>query len=107
MTATPAADQVMEAITDALTDQRVQNYHAGLHVAGFYPSLRLDLADNHRRLGSFDAARRQIDAAREDSWALPPRDPYGDLVCNAIDGVADAIANRDTAPRPSAPAPNS
>lgn len=91
---------------DALTDQRVQNYHAGLHIAGFYPSLRLNLADNHRRLGSFDAARRQIDAARDDSRVLS-QDSYGRLVRSAIEGVARAIDDRDTTPRPSAPAPNS
>ena len=36
---------------DALTDQRVQEHHAALQVARFYPSLHLNLADNYRRLG--------------------------------------------------------
>lgn len=89
---------------DALTDQRVQEHHAGLHIAGFYPSLHLNLADNYRRLGSFDAAREQIDAAREHASALAD-DPYGDLIRNAIDEVAGAIAHRDTAQRASAPDP--
>jgi len=89
---------------DALTDQRVQRHQAGLHIAGFYPSLHLNLADNYRRLGSFDAAREQIDAARERASALAD-DPYGDLIRNAIDEVADAIARRDPAPRASAPGP--
>lgn len=40
---------------DALTDQRAQAHDAGLHVAGFYPSLHLNIADNLRRLAAFDA----------------------------------------------------
>lgn len=83
---------------DAITEQRVQEHHAGLHIAGFYPSLHLNLADNYRRLGSFEAAVDHIDAAREHSSALSD-DAYGALVRDAIDGVAEAIARRDTAPR--------
>lgn len=89
---------------DAVTDGRVQRHHAGLHIAGFYPSLHLNLADDYRRLGSFAAACEQIDAARERAPVLPD-DAYGALVLNAIDEVADAIARRDTAQRASAPAP--
>ncbi|MEU7374360.1 hypothetical protein, partial [Streptomyces albidoflavus] len=46
---------------DAVTEQRVQEHHAGLHIAGFYPSLHLNLADNYRRLGSFDAAAEHLE----------------------------------------------
>ncbi|MFC4605316.1 hypothetical protein [Rhodococcus kronopolitis] len=87
---------------DAVTEQRVQEHHAGLHIAGFYPSLHLNLADNYRRLGSFDAAREHLAAARERSSALPS-DGYGDLIRAAIDGVTTAVENRDTAVRDSAP----
>ncbi|MEU0069338.1 hypothetical protein ABZ027_07315 [Streptomyces sp. NPDC006332] len=45
---------------DAVTEQRVQEHHASLHIAGFYPSLHLNLADNYRRLGSFEAATEPI-----------------------------------------------
>ncbi|GLY67311.1 hypothetical protein [Amycolatopsis taiwanensis] len=89
---------------DALTDQRVQEHHAGLRIAGFYPSLHLNLADNYRRLGSFAAARTQITAARECSSALA-QDPYGDLIRTAIDEVDEAIAKHDSTPRASAPGP--
>src|SRR5690606_11308709 len=50
---------------DSLTDQRVQEHHTALQVAGFYPSLHLNLADNYRRLGSFEAATEHINAAHE------------------------------------------
>ncbi|WP_072686900.1 hypothetical protein [Rhodococcus marinonascens] len=89
---------------DSITEQRVQQHHASLHIAGFYPSLHLNLADNYHRLGSFEAAAEHIDAAREHSSALP-HDSYGDLMCVAIDEVTTSIANECTAPRSSAPGP--
>lgn len=87
---------------DALTDQRARQHHAGLAVAGFYPSLHLNLADDYRRLGSFDAAAEHIDAAREHIPHLP-QDAYGAFLRTAVEEVAEAIARRDTAPRASAP----
>jgi hypothetical protein len=87
---------------DALTDRRVHEHHAGLRVAGFRPSLHLNLADDYRRLGSFDAATAHISAARAH---LPdvPRDPYGAVLRLAIEQVAEAVSRRDTAERRSAP----
>ncbi|MFB7342168.1 hypothetical protein ACFCZ6_19125 [Streptomyces hydrogenans] len=87
---------------DALTEQRVQEHHAGLRIAGFYPSLHLNLADNYRRLGSFDAATEHIDAAKTHAAGLP-QNPYGDLLRGAIQEVAEAIAGRDRSRRASAP----
>ncbi|MEU1214538.1 hypothetical protein ACFYSH_09060 [Streptomyces sp. NPDC005791] len=87
---------------DAMTEQRVSDHHAGLRIAAFYPSLHLNLADNYRRLGSFEAATDHIDAAGEHASALT-RDPYGDLLRGAIQQVAEAIASRDRTRRPSAP----
>lgn len=90
----------------AMTEQRVQEHHASLHIAGFYPSLHLNLADNYRRLGSFDAATEHIDVAKEHAPDLP-RDDYGAFLRTAIDQVAEAITRRDTAERASAPAKDS
>ncbi|WP_205328435.1 hypothetical protein [Glycomyces sp. YM15] len=87
---------------DAATDERVQAHHAGLQIAGFYPSLHLNLADDYRRLGSFEAAGAHIDAAEQAAPALP-EGPYGDLIRRAVEEVAAAIAEKDTAPRASAP----
>lgn len=87
---------------DAVTEQRVQDHQASLHIAGFYPSLHLNLADNYRRLGSFEAATEHITAAREHAPNLP-QDPYGDFLRTAVEQVAEAIAQRDTAQRASAP----
>lgn len=89
---------------DAVTEQRVQEHHASLHIAGFYPSLHLNLADNYRRLGSFDAATEHINAAKEHAPNLP-QDAYGAFLRTALDEVAEAISRRGTTKRPSAPGP--
>lgn len=87
---------------DAVTEQRVQEHHAGIHIAGFYPSLHLNLADNYRRLGSFEAATEHINAAKAHAPKLP-QGPYGDLLRGAVQEVAEAIAGRDRTRRASAP----
>ncbi|WP_067863631.1 hypothetical protein [Nocardia shimofusensis] len=87
---------------DSLTDERASAYHPTLAVAGFYPSLHLNLADNYRRLSAFDAARRELDSAREHLGALG-QDPYGEMIRTALREVEQAVRAGDTAPRPSAP----
>lgn len=89
---------------DAVTEDRVQRHHANLHIAGFYPSLHLNLADDYRRLGSWDAAREQITAARQHIPTLPG-DGYGTMIRHAVEEVAEAIAQHSTARRASAPGP--
>lgn len=89
---------------DALTDERVRRHHDGLRIAGFYPSLHLNLADDFRRLGAFAAATEHIAAARHHEAALAG-DGYGTLVRRAITEVAEAIARRSTEPRATAPGP--
>ncbi|MFF2195821.1 hypothetical protein [Streptomyces sp. NPDC058157] len=89
---------------DAVTGERARQHHSGLRIAGFYPSLHLNLADDHRRLGSFEAAARHIEAARTHAPSLSA-DPYGDLVRRAVEEVAEAITRRDRTPRTSAPGP--
>ncbi len=87
---------------DALTEERAQQYHASLHVAGFYPSLYLNIADNLRRLGSFEAATEHIHYAEKHAAALSD-DAYGTTIRTAIDEVRQAIDDHDTARRASAP----
>ncbi|WP_040794861.1 hypothetical protein [Nocardia higoensis] len=87
---------------DGLTDERVAAHHPALAIAGFYPSLHLNLADDYRRLGAFDAARRELTSARAHLGALGS-DCYGETIRTALREVEDAVAAGDTAPRPSAP----
>jgi len=78
-----------------LTDSRLRLHHDGLSVAGFFPSLHLNLADDLRRLGSFAAAAAHIDAARRHQDALAG-DGYGSMIRRAIKEVGQAIAARVT-----------
>lgn len=86
----------------ALTDDRAQQHHASLAVAGFLPSLHLNIADNLRRLGSFDAARDHITAGRAHTHALHD-DEYGAMIRRALTEVGQAIDDRSTELRPTAP----
>ncbi|AZG43631.1 hypothetical protein [Gordonia insulae] len=88
---------------DALSDGPVTAHGHDLQVAAFYPSLHLNLADNLRRLGSFEAAGTHLAAAR-DRLDLLGDDAYGDIIRQGIAGVAEGIAHRSTAPSPTAPA---
>ncbi|RMI28403.1 hypothetical protein [Nocardia stercoris] len=87
---------------DAVSEQRVQDHDAGLHIAGFYPSLHLNLADSYRRLGSFAAAAEHISAAEKCCPELPD-DGYGTVIRTAVREVGEAVARRDTTARSSAP----
>lgn len=87
---------------DTVTDARAGRHHPGLRVAGFYPSLHLNLADGYRRLGSFTAAGEHIEAARQHVHELGD-DAYGSMIRGAIEEVAGEIARCSTRQRPSAP----
>ncbi|MCP2254757.1 hypothetical protein LY13_003527 [Prauserella aidingensis] len=89
---------------DALTDQRARQHDASLHVAGFYPSLHLNLADNFRRLGAFRAAAEHIEEAERHTSSLPDG-AYGDTIRAAVRDVGRAVAQPDTARRASSPGP--
>ncbi|MEV0294680.1 hypothetical protein [Nocardia sp. NPDC050710] len=87
---------------DAVSNERAEQYDPALDVRGFYPSLHLNLADNYRRLASFDAAQREVDAARATLHTLG-EDGYGTTIRTALDGVEAAIRARNTRSRESAP----
>ncbi|MBF6268480.1 hypothetical protein [Nocardia farcinica] len=61
----------------------------------FLPSLYLNLADSHRRVGDFDAARMQLAIARGHLRILA-EDAYGELIRSGLDRVAAAIAAGST-----------
>ncbi|MBF6176652.1 hypothetical protein [Nocardia blacklockiae] len=80
---------------DSLTDERAQQHHSSLSVQGFYPSLHLNLADNYRRLGAFEAARRHLDAAEARTGVLEDNG-YGSVVRAGIENVRRALAEGST-----------
>jgi hypothetical protein len=64
---------------------------------GFLPSLDLSLADSHRRVGDFDAARMQLAIARGHLDVLA-NDAYGAVIHAKLDRVETALAAESTKP---------
>ncbi|MGN7134457.1 hypothetical protein ACTHQY_14420 [Rhodococcoides corynebacterioides] len=87
---------------DALDGDRAQQHHASLRVAAFYPSLHLNLADNFRGSGSFQAAADHLDRAEERLSALPD-DAYGEMIRSALTGLREAVVEHRTERLPSGP----
>lgn len=78
-----AWDERALAAADGLTDERAARYHATLQVRGFYPSLHLNLAADHVKLGDAAAARRHLDLTEAGFGDLPPGD-YADMIIGAV-----------------------
>ncbi|MEJ2860687.1 SRPBCC family protein [Actinomycetospora flava] len=79
---------------DEVTDERAQEFHGGLSVAAFYPSLHLGLADDFRRVGDDDRARHHLARGQEVLGVLGD-DPYG----QTVRGVAERLAALYDTPR--------
>ncbi|MEU5781556.1 hypothetical protein [Micromonospora lupini] len=81
-------ERALAAVSD-LTDERAQRYLSSLQVRAFLPSLHLNLADCHRRLGNAARARKHLAGAREHLAHLPD-DAYGEAIRAAVrDFAAD------------------
>ncbi|MBM0204351.1 hypothetical protein JNW90_15475 [Micromonospora sp. STR1s_5] len=78
-----AWDERALAAVFELTDERAQEYLPSLQVQAFLPSLYLNLADCHRRLGNVGLAREHLARAREHLVRLPD-DPYGESIRAAV-----------------------
>ncbi|MFD0365830.1 hypothetical protein ACFQZZ_30705 [Nocardia sp. GCM10030253] len=66
---------------------------------GFLPALYLSLADSHRRVGDFDAARMQLAIARGHLDILA-NDAYGAVIRAKLDNVEAALAAASKEPLP-------
>ncbi|WP_434743854.1 hypothetical protein [Micromonospora sp. SH-82] len=88
--------RALAAVT-GLTDERVRRFHTSLRVRAFLPSLHLNLADAHRRLGDLEAARSHNDRARALVDALPD-DEYGATIRFGIERVGEALEARTREP---------
>ncbi|MGW4235205.1 hypothetical protein ACWEF9_39275 [Streptomyces sp. NPDC004980] len=60
---------------------------------GFLPSLYLNLADSHRRVGDFDMARMQLAIARGHLDVLA-NDAYGAVIRSGLGHVEAALESR-------------
>lgn len=94
-------ERALAAVGD-LTDERVQQHLAAMHVRGFLPSLHLNLADCHRRLGDPTRAREHLAEAERSVGALAD-DDYGRMMRGAMHHVRDALDAGSTDPLSTAP----
>ncbi|GIF05019.1 tetratricopeptide repeat protein [Actinoplanes siamensis] len=76
-------DQRALAAAGRITDERVARAGVPLSVAGLYPSLHLNLADCHRKLGDPRSAREHLEQARAGLGALGD-DHYGRLIRDGL-----------------------
>ena len=89
-------DQRAMRAFERLTDERAKRHHDALSVRGFLPSLHLNLAADHARLGHREAALHHLAAAEEALPALAD-DGYGLMIRGGVERLrADLGASRIT-----------
>ncbi|MFF5229518.1 hypothetical protein [Dactylosporangium sp. NPDC000521] len=84
-------DQRALAAADLLTDDRVAKAGVPLSVAGLYPSLHLNLAECHRKLGDLGRAREHLRQAQAGMGALGD-DEYGQLIKSGLERLTQQLA---------------
>lgn len=82
-------ERALAAVAD-LTDERAQQYHATLQVRNFLPSLHLNLADDHRRLGDCELARKHL-ASTQDLLVHLAEDQYKEMIRAGLRHVTEAL----------------
>ncbi|MGY1703915.1 hypothetical protein ACI79C_05010 [Geodermatophilus sp. SYSU D00697] len=82
------------ALAESVTDERAAAAGAIAPVAAFYPSLHLNLGEDHRKLGDLAAARRHLDLARQAAPALG-EDPYGASIREGLAGLAARLDEQE------------
>lgn len=83
-------DERALAAAAGASDDSAQAHHPSLRIAGFYPSLHLNLADVLRRLGDHERAREHVEAARARMGDLPDDEAtagYRETIRTALDRV--------------------
>ena len=84
-------DERALAAAGRLTEDDVGRAGVPLTVAGLYPSLHLNLADCHRRLGDLGRAREHLGLARAGLGALGD-DDYGRLIKDGLERLTGQLA---------------
>ena len=92
-----AWDQRALEAAESVTDERAAAAGATGPVAAFYPSLHLNLGEDHRRLGDPAEARRHLQLGQQAAGTLPD-DAYGAMIRDGL----EALAQRLGAPGPDA-----
>lgn len=75
---------------DLVSDERVAAAGVTSPVAGFYPSLHLNLGECYRKLGDYDQARHHLAAGRAAVDALPD-DGYGRMISGGLQRLAERL----------------
>jgi hypothetical protein len=76
---------------ESLTDERVQQAGVPGTVAGFYPSLHLNLGDVYRRLGDTERAREHLALGQAATDALAD-DGYARMIRTGLDRLGERLA---------------
>jgi hypothetical protein len=73
---------------------RAESHHPALRLAGFYPSLHLNLAESYRRVGALAEAREHLAAARERLGALDGADEgYAATLRGGLERLAERLGH--------------
>ncbi len=76
---------------DLITDERAAQAGLAGPVAGFYPSLHLNLGECYRKLADVDRARDHLRRGRAAVRAVAP-DGYVEMVASGLDRLAERLA---------------
>ena len=74
----------------SVTDQRAAAAGATGPVAAFYPSLHLNLGEDHRKLGDMAEARRHLELGRRGVGSLGD-DPYSSMIKAGLEALAERL----------------
>jgi tetratricopeptide (TPR) repeat protein len=83
-------DQRALEAADLLTDERAAAAGVKSPVAGFYPSLHLNLGECYRKLGDHDQARQHLEAGLAAVDALLD-DGYGHMISGGLQRLAQRL----------------
>jgi hypothetical protein len=76
---------------DSISDERAARAGATTPVAGFYPSLHLNLAECYRKLGDLDRAREHVSHGRDLLGALAD-DGYGQQIRDGLAALEQRLS---------------
>lgn len=85
-------DQRALAAADQVTDERAARAGVTSPVAGFYPSLHLNLGECYRKLGDLPQAREHLQQGQA-AVAVLPDDGYGQGIMRGLAGLAERLSD--------------
>jgi hypothetical protein len=77
---------------EMMTDERAARAGVTGPVAGFYPSLHLNLGECYRKLGDLDVARDHLERGQAAAGSLGD-DGYGQMIKGGLDRLGERLAS--------------